>query len=187
MVSDEGVFLSKNKMTKIHSRLLWCLQNGPADKQKIVELVWEYEYDPLRHDPLVYTTVKRLRSALGQYKDWIGSDEQKYYFARGVEVHFGEELSGIVLAGDSLNFEVADPEKDELVRSVQNLEKKHEDLNYRQIATLSKKTKIWSVSLYSEEWDVTTMTALRDLRQMCEAGLIKKTGKGRATRYILIR
>ncbi len=41
------------------------------------------------------------------------------------------------------------------------------------------------VSDYSREFSVTKMTALRDLRQLLSAGVIKKFGRARATIYSL--
>ncbi len=59
------------------------------------------------------------------------------------------------------------------------------DLNYRQIQTIKdKQLDNISVKNYSDEFEVTTMTALRDLKKLCEMGYLKKTGRARSTRYM---
>jgi len=60
------------------------------------------------------------------------------------------------------------------------------DLNERQLKALLmwKKKKEITNSMYSKEFDITDRTALRDLNNLVDKGLLKKTGEKRRTKYM---
>src|SRR5690606_820112 len=122
------------------------------------EKVWGYQYDPLRHDSLVYTNIARLRKILGQYKEWIVSDENIYYFSTEIQIFVDEFVT---------------PKLEK--KNQEELSFSEVEFNHRQLETLKKfKNKPLSVSDYGEQWSVTRMTALRDLKTLCELGLARK-------------
>src|SRR5262249_21942253 len=68
------------------------VQRGDASKEELIEKLWGYRYDPLRHDSLIYQTVSRLRQLLGTHGRWIEATERGYRLNAGVEVRFHQVL-----------------------------------------------------------------------------------------------
>ena len=58
MTSPEGVFYQSKALTSHQLRLLQSLAEGSGQKEKLVQKVWGYTYHPLRHDPMLYSTLK---------------------------------------------------------------------------------------------------------------------------------
>lgn len=170
IIDHEQIQLIEKSMTKSQIHILKCLSQNEMTKQKLIEEVWGYEYDPLRHDSLIYTSMTRMRRMFGKNKDWLASDDQKYYLAHDVEVEFYGGAKPI----ERLPIE---PKEDHGVS----------DLNYRQLQMIQDPpVQALSVSEYGELWGVTRMTALRDLKYLCDKGWVQKIGVGRATRYLVL-
>lgn len=170
MDSDEVIVL-EGTLTKTLLSVLQELSMGPIGKQALIEKVWGYEYDPLRHDSLVYTAMVRLRKILGGKAEWIQTDESVYFLSP--EVRIINKKSRNVnetskASGNRENLFVG------------------RDLNHRQLQALDAIKDFTSVSDYSTSWGVTTMTSLRDLRGLCELGYFQKVGRGRATKYMRV-
>lgn len=64
-VSSSGVFASVSALTPLSARLLRALAKGATRKSQLVKAGWTYTYDPLRHDPMIYTALATLRRSLG--------------------------------------------------------------------------------------------------------------------------
>ncbi|MCA9385554.1 DeoR family transcriptional regulator [Candidatus Dojkabacteria bacterium] len=81
--------------------------------------------------------------------------------------------------------------KQEIVREIANEDKNNNqpflDLNKRQLKILRYLQSIPSVKRedYVQMFDVSTMTAFRDLNELVKRKVIKVDGKGRATKYVL--
>lgn len=166
---DQAVWRPKG-MTDILVRVLAALASGPKDKEELVQGVWGYGYDPVRHDSLIYSTMSRLRQALQPFDDWLEVSELGYQLDDSVAVH---------------SLPAPAPAR---VRAPQELSLAEERfLNPRQGETLS-----WlgdnewiSVRDYQVRFHVSRVTASRDLSQLAKQNLVTRQGKGRATRYCL--
>lgn len=173
------------KLTRIQILFLKNLSSKGVSKQELIENVWGYEYDPLRHDSLIYTTVARLKKILGRKKHWIVSEENEYFLRDDVQVLF--KSTKLHKNETKKNTEFPNALKDKNLRSKSNTNLTHaRELNYRQIQLLSDPPeRHLSVSDYAKLWNVTRMTSLRDLNVLCNLGYVTKSGRGKATRYLI--
>lgn len=177
----DGVFYSKPPLSKQNFSLLKCLSNGLADKEQLTKIVWGYDYDPLRHDSMIYTALAALRKALGPIGHWVETrDDGWTLHDRGFAVSFVNK-SGENVAAKNVTNDMRDAASDEFDEA---------QLNWRQIkalnAGLSKKrtNEPWTVPDYKDVFHVSTMTAWRDLDGLAKTGYLKRIGKGRATVYL---
>lgn len=141
-------------------------------KEELIEKIWGYRYQSLKHDPLIYRNISRFRAMLAPCEDWIEVTETGYRFSQGIEVLFHRAPISQVLQKESL---VLGPQ--------QNLE----GLNYRQLRILEAlgHEKFLDARFCTELLQVSEVTVRRDLNELGSRSLIKKSGKGRATRYAL--
>ncbi len=163
--------------------MLQRLARGRAHKQELVEEVWGHRYHPLRHDNLVYTTIARIRKAMGVWENWIESDEQGYRLKPHVGVvSWSPELA----RGPSREMKTLEEPTNFI-----NI-KTAEGLNARQIRFLRDLSNAFcisenqtgtSVSEYADRYSVPKVTASRDLSRLAQMGRLRVVGKGRATRY----
>ncbi len=167
-------------LTKNQIQFLQTLTTEGISKGKLIEDIWGYEYDALRHDSLIYTTISRIKKILNEKKHWIITDENKYFIQSDIQIVFKAYKESIKKYKQPLAepvFEVA-----KSVRKT-NLPK---NLNYRLVQTLADPPEgPISVSQHAQFWDVTRMTSLRDLTELCQLGLAIKIGQGKATRYLV--
>ncbi len=170
-VNDDEVKVHETKLTKNHFLLISHLSHSGISKEALIEKIWGYEYDPLRHDSLIYSSMGRLRKILEERKNWISADESRYYLDPEVEVIYPTQK---VLSPKTQNSTLSAETK-----------KSQQSFNYRQLETINDpEITAISVSQYGEKWGVTRMTALRDLKDLTKKGLMYKTGQGKATRYM---
>lgn len=167
-VSREGVNLSSEAWPNLPLRLLRRLSRGGADKQQLLEDVWGYRYDPIRHDSLIYSGLATLRRYLGEASVWIENRDEGWALRAGI-VWRDEGRRRT----DDAPMSVTAPAEDE-------------DLNLRQIRALRElaKREAWDVRSYRADFEVSTMTAWRDLEGLRLKGVLRRVGHGRATRYI---
>ncbi|MCF8060696.1 MAG: hypothetical protein K9K67_15440 [Bacteriovoracaceae bacterium] len=167
LFSEEETVFRPGKVSKNHYNFLKLLSSGPQTKEKIIQVIWGYStYDPIRHDHLVYTLVRRLRVLLGERKDWILAGEDQYSIDRDVDIvlKFGVEKSNIVKTFSDIP----------------------EDINFRQIQIIQGALKDgFSANDVAEYFKTTRMTSFRDLDDLLKRGLLIKRGKSRGTRYFL--
>lgn len=172
LFDEEEILFSSSRLSKNQIRLLSLLESGALSKEEIIKEIWGYsEYDPFRHDHLVYSLVKRLRSVLGSRGHWVMSTgEDRYELDPDVNIHFS----------------VKNPEK--------NKEKKkteakvsvdfEEDLNFRQIQIIEGLfERPFSAGEAAEYFNINRMTSYRDLNDLVEKGHLIKRGKNKGTRY----
>src|SRR5690606_25293127 len=87
LVVDRGnVFLSNKGVSGKVEQILRRLSAGEVPKEDLVKAIWGYAYHPGRHDPLIYSTISRVRSALGDRADWLEFTERGYRLRPGIGV-----------------------------------------------------------------------------------------------------
>jgi Tfp pilus assembly protein PilF len=170
-VSREGVHASENELSQMSYKILRLLSRGTVGKDQLVKEAWGYEYDPLRHDPMIYTALASLRKGLGTVGYWIETQDEGWALRnRGQLVTFSDR-------------EAIDLELPAIVRTTDDA---HSDLNWRQMKAMSKSKpkEPWTVPLYKDVFKVSTMTAWRDLDLLAKSGYLTRIGRGRATVYL---
>jgi IclR helix-turn-helix domain len=79
LLEDHGDLHLKPSPPRWCAALLRVLASGNASKEAIVAALWGLRaYRPDRHDPLVRTTIHRLRTFLAPYGDWVVVTENGY-------------------------------------------------------------------------------------------------------------
>lgn len=180
VIADRGsVRYCFNGFSSVIRAIARALGTGEASKQDLIEKVWGYKYQTLKHDPLIYRNVSRFRALLGAASGWLEVTESGYRFAAGVEVRFHErEETKHQPLPDSLP---QDPADSGLPAP--------EGVNFRQLQILERlgAEPFVDVRALTGLLQVSEMTARRDLTHLHKLHLVTRTGKGRATRYSLAR
>jgi len=164
---DEGsVFHFPRGASNLVARFLLSLARGERTKDDLVQEVWQQTYHPLRHDPVIYSLVSKLRKELGSNAPWVEATEHGYQLQRGVVV------AEIVEAADEVPMEETEMSPASA-------------LTYRQKQLLSLVSRLQSVDVKTcvENFKVSAATVNRDLVFLENEGLLFRSGKGRSTRY----
>lgn len=172
---NKGFFLADEEEVKFYSKrlstsqiqFLVSLHNGVQSKESLIRAVWGYrDYDPIRHDHLVYTMLKRVRKALETRAFWIHSSGDDLF---SLDSEVGLVLNkGNSLKVESKKYEVEIPE----------------ELNFRQVQILEDLFDgPFSAGDVATYFSITRMTSFRDLSHLVELGYLEKRGKGRGTKY----
>ncbi len=167
-VAKGNVELAPQGTSTLMRQLLKCLRQGEATKEQLIEKVWGYRYDPLRHDPLIYPAISRLRHLLGDQGKAIEATEKGYRLSPDIAVFF---------LGETFAVPTPVEEKDDSGTEAA--------LNYRQITLLRQldSSEFIDVKTYTKQFEISRITATRDLSDLCKLALLKRVGKGRAVRY----
>lgn len=154
------------------AKFFLCLSKGERSKEQIVNEVWEQNYHPLRHDPLIYSLVSKLRKELGTNSAWVEATENGYQLQRGVLVQEYQNEGTVAKAPPPL-------------LEIETKVAAQSGLSYRQKQLLALAAKLHSVDVKTcvEHFKVSTATANRDLTFLENEGLLFRSGKGRSTRY----
>jgi tetratricopeptide (TPR) repeat protein len=144
--------------------ILTEIAKGPRTKEELVENIWKYEYHPLRHDPLIYSAIAKLRKVLGKRSHWIEATDAGYQLRSEVKLVVPAavpepERTGVVEAGPELNH------------------------RQRQILKLLAQNEFIDTATCRTLFDTSEITASRDLSEMAKLLLIDRVGRGRATKY----
>lgn len=168
-------------LSSLQAKILDLLAKGDCDKEKLVEAVWGYRYDPLRHDPMVYSALSTLRKNLGLGAEWLQATESGYRLATRFFA-VAESKKSISKAPVK-----AEPTLQTAPVLDSSLAKYLPLLNHRQIEILEwlKDQRFLGVGECRTRFDVSEITALRDLDGLRRQGLVVRNGKARATRYML--
>lgn len=154
-------------------RLLFHLARGESSKEDIVRAVWAQSYHPLRHDPLIYALVARLRRLLEPQDDWLEVGENGYRLRRGVVVtlHWSEEETA---PGDAL-------------QSSAPADAVPEGLTLRQAGLLKMARSQGALTnrVVCDAFKISDVTASRDLADLVTRGYLQRSGRGRSTAYVL--
>ncbi|MFM8315071.1 MAG: DeoR family transcriptional regulator, partial [Deltaproteobacteria bacterium] len=156
------------------SKFLSVLSQGRKTKEQIIHEVWQEKYHPLRHDPLLYTLISKLRKELGNQAAWVEASQEGYELQAGVVVR---EFEKALKPSQSVSWDNSE--------SVVPLDQGLLELNFRQqqIVSLARKSSYIDVKALGEAFQVSPATANRDLAFLEDQGWLIRTGKGRATRF----
>ena len=167
LVDEEEVNFYSKKLSTSQIQFLAALHNGMQSKESLIRVVWGYnDYDPIRHDHLVYTMLKRVRKALETRSYWIHSSGDDLF---SLDSEVGLVLNrGNNLKVENKKYEVEIPE----------------ELNFRQVQILEDLfDRPFSAGDVATYFSITRMTSFRDLSHLVELGYLEKRGKGRGTKY----
>lgn len=187
IVVDNGTILVQNEeLTPLLRTLLVCLGSGKSTKEEIVQSVWGYDYHPLKHNPLLYKAISKLRILLADRKSWIDGIDGNYSLSKKVQIYFWasnhikKETNVAQLIGEKT--EIASTNSENRAPSDQRL-------NHRQLWVLRHlhETESIDVQKYRELFQVSLATATRDLSGLSTLFYIVKIGQGRATKYELAK
>lgn len=164
-------YLMNNASSVIRSIAKELIQ-GEVSKQELIERVWGYKYNALRHDSLVYRSISRFRQMLGANATWLEATATGYRLASDVSVQFHKSEALVAPRPAAV---VPEPAATD-------------GMNYRQIKILERlQTEDYiNVKVCQTLFDVSEITARRDLSELFKNSLVNRIGKGRATRYKLI-
>jgi hypothetical protein len=158
--------------------LLRALARGAQTKEDLIREVWRLKvYRPTKHDAVVHTAVSRLRASLEPYASWIVVDGAGYALAPGVSfVEVGEafEAPSAKMPEEAVTPSASPPM----------------DANHsRRAAALALIERAGGAATreVAEALKISEMTAFRVLGALVDDGLVKRTGRGRSTRYISAR
>jgi hypothetical protein len=153
-------------------KLIFALNDKrKLDKEAIAETVWRQPYSPLRHDPLIYALIARARKTLEPCEEWLTVVDGFYCLRESVIVKD---------AGSSQpkNESSHSNKPSEMVQTIA-------DITYRQAKILdlcSSKGAVTNKDI-CEAFQISEVTAGRDLSDLADKGHLKRIGKGRATTY----
>lgn len=167
-----GVDWVSSPLSSLQAKILRLVSRGEGcNKATLVEKAWGYRYDPLRHDAMVYSALSSLRRNLGLAATWLQATELGYRFTAPVRWPSVEaprlppEREGESALSDSLLAH----------------------FNHRQIEILEllHTRRFLAARDCRVKFNVSEITALRDLDGLRRRGLVVRNGKARATRYTL--
>jgi tetratricopeptide (TPR) repeat protein len=171
--SREEIFVSDQVISEILRKLFLLISEGPQSKGELVENLWGYHYESLRHDPIVYALIHRLRKALGPINCDLRIDGEAYEFICEIKVGIFKHLATTPPAEPEMTLaQSASPE-----------------INWRQLDCLEWMSKnrgaqgYVGVSDLVKKYKVSAITASRDLSELFSLGLVQRIGKGRSTKY----
>ena len=169
----EGVVRSVAPLSVTSRKMLRRLSQGLASKEDLLKSVWGYEYDSLRHDPMIYTALTSLRRSLGVIAVHLQTFDDGWALADLAYAQTGGDLAAKATPS------AVKPMAPVLVF----------DLNWRQIKAIQRlegreSLERWTVPQFKKAFEVSTMTAWRDLDGLVEKNYLIRLGRGRSTVYV---
>lgn len=160
---------SKGASALLLKALQLLTTRSSVSKEELVEHIWGYHYDPLRHDTLLYALIHRLRLLLGPYEKELIGENHSYFLNH----HF-----------EWLELSLRENERP-LGSQLSESKEANKSWNIRQHKVLSfiQNGENFKVSDYALRFNVSLMTALRDLSELVDDKKIKKYGRARGTTY----
>lgn len=181
-LGKNGISHKPQELSTLVFKILTTLSRGFISKESLVNAVWGYQYDPLRHDSLIYSSFSSLRKTLGCDANFIETSEFGYKLnatllnlldptSHPVEI---DPISEV--APGPLSISAASEKIVELAKA---------GLNSRQIQILAylDQNQFISVKTLVGLFSTSEITANRDLRSLFEKKLVVRVGQGRATQY----
>lgn len=170
-VSKDFITHNPSPLTVLQRKLLLAVAQG-SSKAAIIKEVWGYEYHPLRHDNLIYSSINHLKSKFGAAEEWLVNSESRYALAPGVHFKVMGEEPKAKMAAPSI--EIGDSALDSNLNFRQR--KIISYLNGNEYIDLQECVKIFNVS---------PITASRDLSYLSQSKILARVGRARATKYKL--
>jgi tetratricopeptide (TPR) repeat protein len=155
--------------------LLIQLNGTGATKEELIERVWGYRYDPIRHDVLVHSSLSRLRKLLRERGVLITRRGDRYLLRERFKV-----VAALAIDTRSEEAERSGPEDDGISSSL---------LSWRQtqiihwIGDETRAGRSVGVARLAERFAVSHRSALRDLSALVSQRHLVSRGRGRATTY----
>lgn len=179
LIQDHGDLWLRPAPPRWAPPLLRLLAGAGASKEALVAGLWGLRrYVPVRHDPLVRTTIHRLRGFLDPRGEWVTVTAQGYGLS--VPVHV---IGGIEPAEP---LEAPLPEEDPLGEPPPRASAARDtDGHDRRMLDHLARVGEASVPDLARALGLSESTALRAARRLCAAGRIERAGAARATRYRL--
>ncbi len=175
IVLDDGESrIAQTGLKGLLGKLLTRLAEGPCTRREAIESVWGYNYDSERHDRLLLVAISRIRKALGGKILWL-------------------ELQGDrLMLRDQLTIRFWSNETPQRVRPVMlrtpttPADSLKRGLRIRQLQVLDDLATRGDVGVQDlvRRFGISRASALRDLNELVEAGLLIRAGETRATRYL---
>jgi hypothetical protein len=184
LLEDHGDIHLKPSPPRWCAALLRVLASGDASKAAIVTALWGLRsYRPERHDPLIRTTIHRLRAFLAPHADWVFVTENGYgckvplHFVGAVE----SELDAPLVEGEA-------PEVDVDSMSTPLATAGHRTTiddtpEQRVLAKLLETEQRLGIRDIAPSLGLSESTVLRALRVLLRKKRVVRTGCARATRY----
>lgn len=183
--SEGSVAHGTTPYTNLSRKLIALLcSHHNVNKDLITEFLWGQNYNPLRHDNLIYSLVNRTRKILGAQGAWLQNNESGYFFACQIEFR-SFRMEPLAREDDFREIEKTDATKDKPQDkpSEQHLPSW---LNIRQqelLVLMRQGDKLRAKDVVAH-LGISEATASRDLAGLVETGLASRLGAGRATYYI---
>ncbi|MBC7715254.1 MAG: hypothetical protein H7177_18050 [Rhizobacter sp.] len=175
---DNKIEIPSTHLTPTDIKILVSILSGMKTKEELCKKVWGYEYDPMRHDNIIYTGIRSLRKSLGNGSNWIETSENGYQFSedRKFKINYRNQ-----------NLESKKNENSVLLQDFAPMDSFSSELNLRQIKSLQflKQNECLDVTSYQKLFEVSDVTASRDLRTLKKLGFVISIGKARAIKYLL--
>lgn len=172
--NQEQIMITSQRISPLLSKVLdLIIKDRIVSKSLLIEIVWGYTYDPIRHDAIVYASMQNLRKVLGRYSYWIETSEN------GWQLNVDLQFTDLRTSGSNKTFTVQQTKASILTGPY------HSDLNHRQTVALEEIPKIgfWTVPNYKKNFSISTMTAYRDLADLVAKKLFFTRGHGKLTTY----
>lgn len=162
--------------------LIEALARGQRSKQELITELWGYSYHPLRHDPLLYQAIARLRDLLGKQSELIEVANDGYRLRRGFRF---QRLGDLEISEEGLSEKA--PQSFVSRPSLGQAAPISKELNTRQIRLLEllEIKRFLGVRDCLKQFKVSDMTLKRDFAELVEGGWVSRLGRARATRYVL--
>lgn len=182
-VTDSGIFHKPDELTALSFKILTTLSEGFTTKEELVNAVWGYRYDPLRHDSLIYSSFSSLRKIFGQEINFIETSELGYKLKATVINMLSQNKKSAKPADSFEKTNTAPVTPDLLYSDIAQMAK--QGLNARQIQIMDylQKNQFICVRDVVKFFSTSEITANRDLRSLYQKKLVLRLGKGRATHY----
>lgn len=184
VIEDGETRVSETGLGGILGRLISRLSEGPCARQEAIEQIWGYQYEAERHDRLLAVAVSRIRKALGGKQKWIEFQGDRLVFEDQVLIRYwsGAPRTSQVLK----NIVVSAPTNKNTSPIFRPTGSNTTRLRIRQLQVLEDLATRGDVGVPDlvERFGISRSSALRDLNELVEMGLVIRTGDTRATRYM---
>ena len=170
----DGIFHRPSELSTLNFKVIMKLAEGHTTKEELVNSVWGYKYDPLRHDSLIYSTFSGLRKVLSEDPRIIETSEVGYTLNAKV-LNLLEAREDV----QTIEKPLALPAASEMAKLAEN------GLNSRQIQIMQflDQHQFVSVKILTKLFLTSEITSNRDLRTLFQKKLVLRVGQGRATHY----
>lgn len=186
VVDDGETRVSNSGLGGLLGRLIVRLADGACTRKEAIEQIWGYRYEAERHDRLLAVAVSRVRKVLGGKLKWVEMEGARLVLQDQVLIRYWSGRKDAVGARILKNVvALGTPAQDSSVISsaaVANAPR----LRIRQLQVLRDLDKRGDVGVPDlvRRFGISRSSALRDLNELVELGLLTRMGDTRATRYM---